>query len=175
MRWFGAVAIVFLAGAVSVWAAELPPRRAGLWEIKLSREGHGDANVTIRQCIDAATDQMMMSNTGAVAQACGKPDVQRSGDTITMDSTCALAGKTITSHIVITGSFDSAYTMTMARQGNAMPGGKMGITATARWLGPCAADQKPGDMIMDDGKKLNILDMQKFKRSQGELPQPPGH
>jgi Protein of unknown function (DUF3617) len=177
MRRFGAVAIIFLAGAASALAAELPPRKAGLWEIKLGREGHGDASVTVQQCVDAATDEMMMSsNTRAVAQACGKGDVQRSGDTIMIDSTCALAGKTVTSHTVITGSFDSAYTMTMTRQGNAMPGGKIGITATAKWLGPCAADQKPGDMIMADGKKVNILDMRKSKASQEGLPQqPPGH
>jgi hypothetical protein len=35
-----------------------------------------------------------------------------------------------------------------------------------KWLGPCAADQKPGDMIMG-GIKLNILDMQKNGLSQG--------
>ncbi len=175
MRRSGAVAIIFFAAAVSAWTAELPPRKAGLWEIRLSREGHEDASVTIQQCVDAATDQLMMSSAGAVAQACGKRDVQRSGDTITMDSTCARAGRTVTSRIVITGSFDSAYTMTVARQGNGMPSGKMDITATAKWLGPCAADQKPGDMITADGKKINILDMQKFKPSQEGLPQPRGH
>jgi hypothetical protein len=176
MRRFGTVAIIFLAGAVSVWAAELPPRKAGLWEIKLGSEGHDDASMTVQQCVDAATDQMMMSSAGPVAQACRKRDVQRSGDTITIDSTCALAGKTVTSHIVITGSFDSAYTMTTTRQGNAMPGGKISFAATAKWLGPCPADQNPGDMIMADGKKMNILEMRKFKPSQGGLPQqPPGH
>jgi len=37
----------------------------------------------------------------------------------------------------------------------------------AKWLGPCAADQKPGDMIMGNGFKVNILEMQKRGLSQG--------
>jgi hypothetical protein len=31
----------------------------------------------------------------------------------------------------------------------------------AKWLGPCTGDQKPGDMIMGNGMKFNVLDMQK--------------
>ena len=72
---------------------------------------------------------------------------------------------------VITGSLDSAYTMTVTSQGGLMPGGTK-ITVTARWLGPCAADQKPGDMIMGNGFKMNILEMQKHGLSQG-VPLPP--
>jgi hypothetical protein len=35
------------------------------------------------------------------------------------------------------------------------------MTMAAKWLGPCTADQKPGDMIMGNGTKINILDMKK--------------
>jgi hypothetical protein len=35
------------------------------------------------------------------------------------------------------------------------------ITTTAKWLGPCAAGQRPGDMIMPGGRTMNILDLQK--------------
>jgi hypothetical protein len=44
------------------------------------------------------------------------------------------------------------------------------MTMAAKWLGPCAADQKPGDMIMGNGMKMNILEMQKRIPSQGVLP-----
>jgi hypothetical protein len=163
--------------AIPASAADMPSRKAGLWEIKTSA-GNGMA---IRQCIDAATDQTMQSRFGPGAgpaagppQAgpaagpaattqpqCSKHDVQKSGDTITIDSTCTRANRTITSHVVITGSFDSAYTMTVTSQGTAIPNGSNTMTFTATWLGPCAADQKPGDMIMPNGMKINILDIQK--------------
>jgi len=165
----GAAAFLVLIGAMPALAAELPTRKAGLWEMKMSFENRNGAGPpTIQQCIDAATDQMMQSSAGPLAQAaCSKRDVQRSGNTITIDSTCTLSGKTATSHSVVTGSFDSAYTMTVTSESEAMPGGKMTMTMAAKWLGPCAADQKPGDMIVGNGFKMNILEMQKHGLSQG--------
>ncbi len=67
----------------------------------------------------------------------------------------------------MTGSFDSAYTMTVTSESESIPGGKMTMTMAAKWLGPCTADQKPGDMIMGNGMKMNILEMQKRLPSTG--------
>jgi hypothetical protein len=168
MRLIGATVLVVVAGAMPALAAELPTRKAGLWEVKMNFETRGTASPAIQQCIDASTDQMMMSSAGPLSQgACPKRDVQRSGNTITIDATCTLSGKTATSHSVVTGSFDSAYTMTVTSQSESLPGGTMTMTMNAKWLGPCAADQKPGDMIMPGGIKMNILDMQKRGLSQG--------
>ena len=33
----------------------------------------------------------------------------------------------------------------------------------AKWLGACKADQKPGDIMMPGGMKMNIKDMEKLK------------
>ncbi len=169
MRGIGAVAFLILAGAMPALAAEVPSRKAGLWEIKTSLENRGGAGMTVQQCIDAATDQVMMSSAGPLAQAvCPRRDVQRSGDTITIDSACTFMDKTATTHAVITGSLDSAYTMKVTTQSDAMVGGEMAMTMTGKWLGPCASDQKPGDLIMGGGAiKLNILEMQKLAPSQG--------
>ena len=62
---------------------------------------------------------------------------------------------------MITGRFDSAYTMTVTSDSASAPGGKSTMTMAAKWLGPCTGDQKPGDMIMGNGMKINVLDMQK--------------
>ena len=146
--------------AMPAVAAEMPSRKAGLWEIKTSA-GNG---VAIRQCIDPATDQMMQSLAGlgpgpgaGAPPQCSKRDVQKTGDTVTIDSTCTVAGKTVSTHAVVTGSFDSAYTMTVTSQGDGIPAGARTMTMSAKWLGPCAADQRPGDMIMSNGMKINIL------------------
>jgi hypothetical protein len=65
----------------------------------------------------------------------------------------------------VTGSFERAYTMrsTSTRQGGpqtpgATPGQTTQTTVEAKWLGPCKADQKPGDVTMENGTKMNILD-----------------
>ena len=72
----------------------------------------------------------------------------------------------MTSHIVVSGSFDSNYTMTITSEGGSLPAART-ITLEAKWLGPCAADQKPGDMLMSNGVKMNIIDMQKAMRPPG--------
>jgi hypothetical protein len=45
-----------------------------------------------------------------------------------------------------------------------MPAGATTMGIAAKWLGPCKADQKPGDMIMAGGRKLNIRDMLKLQQ-----------
>jgi hypothetical protein len=159
MARFGVAGVVLLAGILPARADEMPARKAGLWEVKTSFENRG--GLTVRQCIDARTDQMMMSTTGPLAQSvCPKREIQRSGNSVTIDAACTVMNKTATTHAVVTGNFDSAYVMTVTAQGEAMPSGAMTMTMTGKWLGPCAAGQKPGDMIMPDGRTLNILEGQ---------------
>jgi hypothetical protein len=81
-----------------------------------------------------------------------------------------MAGKTVTTHAVVAGNFDGAHTMTVTSQGEGLPIGARTMTMSAQRLGPCAADQKPGDMIMANGMKMNLLDMQR----RGGRPSPSG-
>ena len=37
------------------------------------------------------------------------------------------------------------------------------MTIEAKWLGACKAGQKPGDIMMPGGMKMNITDMEKLK------------
>jgi Protein of unknown function (DUF3617) len=147
--------------ATSAGAAELPARKPGLWEVKMSFANRGGQ--TVQQCVDAATDQMLASLSGPFDQAlCAKRDVQRSADRTVIDSTCRVAGKTATAHAVITGSFDSAYSMTVTAHSDALPGGTVNMTLDGKWLGACMSGQKPGDVIMPGGIKVNIRDLQKL-------------
>ena len=60
---------------------------------------------------------------------------------------------------VFEGDFDSAYTVNVS---TTLDGGvKKNMTMQAKWLGPCKPDQKPGDIEMPGGMKMNILDMPK--------------
>jgi hypothetical protein len=159
--------------ATSASAAELPARKAGLWEIASSASGR---SMKMQQCIDASTDQALQSRGGAAGgNDCSKRDVQRSGSTMAVDSVCTVAGKAVTSHIVINGSFDSEYTMNITSQSAGVPGGQSVVTLKAKWLGPCAADQKPGDMIMPNGMKMNILNMPKGRGQSGTASAPQLH
>jgi hypothetical protein len=166
MRPFTFVTIFAMISSNPACADELPSRKPGLWEVKTSIDNRNAPPLVIRQCIDAATDQMMLSIAGPYSHdVCPKRTVQKSADSITIDSACTFQGKAATAHAVVSGSFDSAYTMTVTSQSEAAPGSTIAMRMEAKWLGPCAADQKPGDMIFANGVKANILDAQKYHPS----------
>jgi hypothetical protein len=163
---FGATSILVLFCAMPALADELPSRKPGLWEVKTSLENRNGPPLVIQQCIDAATDRMMVSIAGPYSQeACSKRNVQNSATAVTIDSICTVGGKTATAHAAVTGSFDSTYTMVVTSQSEGPSDDKVTMTMVAKWLGPCTADQKPGDMIMGNSMKFNILDLQKYRPS----------
>lgn len=162
MKRFGAACCLVMACAVPAFAGDLPARKAGLWQIDTTiTTGH---TVSMKQCIDAKTDEVMQSRfTSMPGRDCSKHDVQKSADKITIDSVCTIAGKEASSHVVITGSFDSAYTAVITSDIKGAPT-PHNVTMTAKWLGPCAAGQKPGDMVLPNGKTVNVVDMERRLR-----------
>ena len=164
MTWCTISTLLIALFAIPAAAAEMPSRKAGLWEIKME----GANGLAMRQCVDATTDQALMARVGSRPDmACSKRDVQKSGDTVTVDSSCTIAGRSVNSHVVMSGNFDSAYKTTVTTSDGRT------ITTTVTWLGACAADQKPGDTIMPNGMKINILDIQ--KRGMPGAPPPAVH
>jgi hypothetical protein len=162
-----AAGLLFVTQAV---AADAPARKPGLWEVKTSIEGQGRA-VTVQQCIDAATDQMLQSSAGPFsAPLCTGREVTKSDTGMTIDTHCSLNGKPANAHAVVSGSFDSAYTMTVTAEGGVLPPVKM--TIDGKWLGACTAGQQPGDVVMANGVKVNIPELQ--KRALGAAPLEPG-
>ncbi len=162
-----AAALVSAAPAI---AAELPARKAGLWEIKMTFDGRNLPAQVMKQCTDADSDKLMNTNFGGgtPGMTCAKQDFQQVGPVMTMDSVCTFGGATTTSHAVITGSFDSAYTIQVASKregGPPLPGVKPGaethMTIAGKWLGPCDKGQRPGDVVMANGMTMNVLDMHK--------------
>lgn len=160
-----------ILSAAPALALDLPTRKAGLWELKMIFEGRNLPPTTMKHCTDAATDKLMNANFGGSnEQFCSKQDMKTSGGTITIDSVCKFGEMTTTSHAVVTGSFDSAYTIKVAstrRGGPPMtgvaPGAETHMTIEAKWSGACAAGQKPGDVIMSNGMSMNVIDMQKMR------------
>ncbi len=153
--------------AAPAWAeVQLPLRKAGLWDIKVD---HGNAKmpgVTVQQCTSAAVDREFTSEFAPSAkQDCSQSNIQKTATGYVMDSVCTLAGATVTSHAETTGDFNSAYTVTVTSRSE---GGKLGtrdskITIAAKWAGDCKEGQKPGDVVMPGGFKMNMRDLEKFK------------
>jgi len=159
MRCFPALFAGFLVAAAPAFAMDMPPRKPGLWELKMEFDSRNLPPRTMKQCIDAATDKIMNANFGGAAQeACSRREISKAGDTIVVDSVCKFGAALSTSHAVVSGRFDSDYMVdiTSTRAGTATH-----MKIAAKWLGPCAAGQRPGDVIMSNGMTMNMLDVQK--------------
>ncbi|MEI9805946.1 MAG: DUF3617 family protein [Pseudolabrys sp.] len=175
-RHLAIVVAVFLA-AGPAFAIEMPPRKAGLWELKMAFEGRNLPATVLKQCIDPATDKLMNSNYGGAAnEACSKQEVTNPGGTMVVDSICTFGETTTTSHAssaVISTKPTPSTSPRRGEGGRALPGQtpgaptKMSIAAT--WLGPCADGQRPGDIIMSNGRIMNVLDLPKM----GAMPKRP--
>lgn len=148
-------------------AVELPARKAGLWEIKTVFEGRKTTTSISQTCIDASTDKLLNSINGdTTKEMCSKNDIRQSGTGYVVDSVCKIGNYTTTGHAVMTGDFHVAYTVKVSSKTEGgptvpgqVPGRTSNMTIEARWLGPCKADQKPGDIIMSNGMKVNVKDM----------------
>ena len=175
--------ILACAGVLS-WpaaSAEMPVRKAGLWEMKMTMEGRGMPAMTMQQCTNAATDKLMTSNFGNIGREdCSKRDIQVSGRTVTVDSVCKIGGTTMATHAVVSGDFNAAYTIKVSSKregGPPAPAGAAGetnLSIEAKWVGPCKDDQKPGDMILPGGQKVNITDLQNLRFPPGGNAPGPG-
>jgi hypothetical protein len=159
--------LLALLPALDARAAETPVRKPGLWEMKVIRTGSALPEMTMQHCTDEATDKEM--NTGfapALKDICSKNDLQKTATGYVGDSVCSVGGASITSHSEITGDFNSAYTVKSTAHTehgpSALPRDST-TTIEAKWLGDCKPGQKPGDIVMPGGFKLNIKDAEKLK------------
>jgi hypothetical protein len=157
-----ATCLLFTAGAAR--ALDYPPRKPGLWELSIQSEDGASkaAAMQTQQCIDAATDKAMREmGSSSGQQACSKQDMRTEGGRIVVDSVCKIGNTTATTHSVITGDFSAAYRMeSRSSYSPPMMGRKEGTAIVeAKWVGPCKAGQKPGDMMMPNGMKMNLLEM----------------
>jgi hypothetical protein len=163
--WLGA-SVMAMGGGQAV-AVELPLRKAGLWEMKLVRGGLPVPEMTMQHCTDATTDKDMATASSPMSkEICTRRDIAQTAAGYVIDSACSVAGISMTTHAEITGDLSSAYTIkTTTHSDRAVAGLPKDATTTieAKWLGACKADQKPGDIVMPGGFKLNVKDAEKLK------------
>jgi hypothetical protein len=161
----GSIALLLAAMvlAAEAWAIDLPKRKSGLWDIKISHASTKRPPQTLQMCIDHTTDDITQQMGESVArQACSRQQIRREGNKIVGDSVCKIGETTATSHTVFSGEFDRAYHGEIrTKYSPPLMGTSENLTLIeAKWTGPCQADQKPGDMIMPNGMKINIKQLQ---------------
>jgi len=146
-----------VAGAV---ADVLPHRKPGLWQMTASMQGSPLPPMTSKYCIDAATESALISaGQNAANKMCSTSSVHMMGSTGTIDATCKFGDMTTTSHTVITFVSDSAYHSETRSHMSPAPKyikGDHVTTNDAKWMGPCPAGMKPGDIVMGNGMRMHL-------------------
>ena len=155
-----ALALLGAAVLATATADTMPHRKPGLWQITSTMKGGPMPAMTSKYCIDEATEAALMNTGQSMARkSCTNAATHVSGNTAVMDATCKFGNMTSTTHTVMTFSGNDAYhgethtRMTPAPTG--MPP-EMVSTMDARWMGPCPAGMKPGDIVMGNGMRTHF-------------------
>lgn len=137
--------------------ADAAARKAGLWEQKVS---DGRTSQVTRLCLDEGAHRAMAYLGESLNRdLCSKSGMKRGDDGAwSFASTCtAPGGGEVTTTGVATGDFVSHYQLKLQRTqvGGATPGVQR-FVVDAAWKGACPADMKPGDIVLADGRKAAI-------------------
>ena len=147
---YAALTATFIFVTTDAYSADMPKRKSGLWEIKMTMKGQeAMSRPPTQHCIDQKTDDLMRQS-GKDDATCTQKDFRRDGDRVTMRSVCKLAQTTATSDMVFSGKFDSDYRGEIkTKYDPPMMGMKEAhMLIEAKWTGPCKPGMKPGDVIM---------------------------
>jgi len=163
--------------AADSWASaqNYPSRRVGQWELTLTAEDGSAAPQVIQQCVDAESDMLLHTFGGLTIGGTTCTSSQRKdGGNLQVDTVCQVSQKiTATLQTVFTGDFSSSYTVRATTRVEGEPANAQTPTRTvliaAKWLGACKPDQRPGDIVMADGKRVNVIELMKTMEELGKL------
>ena len=161
-------ATLFLLQTSSALAEDFPKRKAGLWETK-TQVPMMNTTLTSKECVSPEVDKQMLSVNKKGMSDC-TTDTSKSGNSYIMNAKCKSQGMDITANTVLSGNFNSSYkgTVTTTMVGGPMQLPPQKISLTAKYIGDCPADMKPGDIVTSgvpglpgSAQKLNVLELGK--------------
>jgi hypothetical protein len=163
-------AVIVAAGLFAGYAVaqELPKMKPGLWETTTAtgaqKGGPGHMSKT-SMCINESVQKEMMAFSQNMGAQCSKNTTRRDGNKYIGEAECNFGGSMMKSQSVATFTSDTAYRVE-SRATFSPPMGGMSESSTtqdAKFVGPCPAGIKPGDMNMG-GRTMNISDMAKMMK-----------
>lgn len=155
-------------------ADDLPKRRPGLWDVRIEG-GSGAAAHSIKQCVDEATDTKMMQMGqdfgGGMKDACSKNELTKTATGFASSTECDLGGSKMSSKGTFTGDFKSSYRGEVVTTFDPpfMGQDTQKIEIRGTYEGSCPAAMKPGDMVMNNGMKMNVDDLSRQAKQASEM------
>jgi hypothetical protein len=161
-----AMSVILLATVGGVAAApSLPLHKPGLWQQTMTQDGVANPNASSRICYDPAAEIKItqMGDQFSGTNCPSKQTVHNPDGSWTISGTCTFqSGSKTASRATLTGDFSSEITTTVDATTTGAPAAAMNGThhmvLVQTWLGPCGPGQRGGDVITEDGSKMNMLD-----------------
>jgi len=155
--------LLFLALSLAAGAAASEDkfqRKSGLWEVKrTSTLAEGKIRV-MQLCIDKASDDALRQLPAGPGDRCKLDKVRREGGKLLVDAVCDISHTRTTAktQAVVTGSPESEYKIESRSTFDPPLRGKAEGTTVleGKWTGACKPDQRPGDVILPNGTKINV-------------------
>ena len=147
--------------------ASLPVRKAGLWEVTVQAhapQGMGGMRQppqTVQQCTNVKAERVMLLSILPGQENCSQFKVaKRKGQGgYDIAGACRVHDQRVVMNVQLRGDLQSIYSGTYRVE---YPGAPMGNTGSVdfqgRWLGSCKPGQRPGDMTLPNGIKVNVVD-----------------
>jgi len=155
MRVIAVAVAASMIGAVPAVAQELPARKPGLWETK---SAGADGETVAKQCVGPGTDRAMLG--GMTGGACTKMEVKKTAAGYAVATECTIGQIKAVGNSVVTGDFQASVRTEGVTTLTGMPGQpgpvERKLVVEARRVGDCGPGQKPGDIILPDGKIISM-------------------
>jgi hypothetical protein len=161
--------IILAVGASLAWLpasaeeAQLPERKAGLWELSTTMdEGLGPKDQTMKLCIDADMERnTVASSKEEHAKQCTKYDVTRQGENTVVDMSCQFASRHVASRTEMSGDFQTGFLVkiqstTSGEHNEQTVTVKRTITQTGKYLGGDCGDLVGGEAMGSDGSRILV-------------------
>jgi hypothetical protein len=150
-----ALAMIALVMSCPAWAEDMPQRKPGLWE---SRSVGEQGEMVAKQCVGPGTDRSLVGSMAG--GSCSKMLVTKTATGYAVETECAMGPIKASGSSVVTGDFETTVRTEGTTKLTGMPGQpapvERKLVVEAKRLGDCGPGQKPGDIIMPDGKVISM-------------------
>jgi hypothetical protein len=157
----GTIVLTLVASSASlVPAQDLPKRKPGLWQQRVTTIGAPIPATSMTMCTDERLDKSLVDQSQGQSQ-CKQQSLRREGSGFALDVICTQQGTTVHTKGRFSGDFNSSYvgelhsTFDPPKQGIK----EMQQKIEARWIGPCKPGQKPGDVNVEGMGAMNMQQM----------------
>ena len=163
--------VVFAASSDLVLAqtAQLPSRKSGLWEVTVRSAGESAMRQQkVLQCTTEEAEQVMLLAVVPGQEHCHDVKAKRTTEGYEVRTQCYVHDNRVDASVNFSGDLQIAYRgvfeVTYSKPVRFNPGR---TKFEGRWLGPCKAGQRAGDMVLPNGATVNVVEDRKRAENRG--------